>query len=120
MKFILREAKIIDSQSPFHNKTLDILVVDGFIEKIAASLPNSDKTEEIKLDNLHVSQGWFDSSVSLGEPGFEERETISNGLNVVVLPLSLCNPTPSLLLTINHKLTLFRIKRLEVLHNFFR
>jgi dihydroorotase len=82
MKFILREAKIIDSQSPFHNKTLDILVVDGFIEKIAASLPNSDKTEEIKLDNLHVSQGWFDSSVSLGEPGFEERETISNGLNV--------------------------------------
>ena len=82
MKFILREAKIIDSQSPFHNKTLDILVVDGFIEKIAASLPNSDKTEEIKLDNLHVSQGWFDSSVSLGEPGFEERETISNGLSV--------------------------------------
>jgi dihydroorotase len=82
MKFILREAKIIDSQSPFHNKTLDILVVDGFIEKIAASLPNSDKTEEIKLDNLHVSQGWFDSSVSLGEPGFEERETIANGLNV--------------------------------------
>jgi dihydroorotase len=82
MKFILREAKIIDSQSPFHNKTLDILVVDGFIEKITASLPNSDKTEEIKLDNLHVSQGWFDSSVSLGEPGFEERETISNGLNV--------------------------------------
>ncbi|PKH67427.1 dihydroorotase [Flavobacterium sp. ALD4] len=82
MKFILREAKIIDSQSPFHNKILDILVVDGFIEKIAASLPNSDKTEEIKLDNLHVSQGWFDSSVSLGEPGFEERETISNGLNV--------------------------------------
>jgi dihydroorotase len=82
MKFILREAKIIDSQSPFHNKTLDILVVDGFIEKIAASLPNSDKTEEIKLDSLHVSQGWFDSSVSLGEPGFEERETIANGLNV--------------------------------------
>ena len=35
-----------------------------------------------KLDNLHVSQGWFDSSVSLGEPGFEERETIANGLDV--------------------------------------
>jgi dihydroorotase len=27
-----------------------------------------------------VSQGWFDSSVSFGEPGYEERETIENGL----------------------------------------
>jgi len=26
--------------------------------------------------------GWFDTSVSFGEPGFEERETIKNGLNV--------------------------------------
>jgi dihydroorotase len=49
------------------------------------------------LDNLHVSQGWFDSSVSLGEPGYEERETIVNGLSVaakVALRLLLCNPTP--------------------------
>jgi dihydroorotase len=82
MKFILREAKIIDSNSPFHNTTVDILVEDGFIKKIATSLPNSDETEEVKLDNLHVSQGWFDSSVSLGEPGYEERETIANGLTV--------------------------------------
>jgi dihydroorotase len=34
------------------------------------------------LDNLHVSNGWFDSSVSLGEPGYEERETLKNGLDV--------------------------------------
>jgi dihydroorotase-like cyclic amidohydrolase len=67
------------------------------------------------MDNLHVSQGWFDSSVSLGEPGYEERETIVNGLSVaakVALRLLLCNPTPSLL-TIKHKLTLFRIRRVE-------
>ena len=82
MKIIVREAKIIDAESPFHNKTMDILIVDGFIKKIGKSLPNSENAEEIKLDNLHISQGWFDSSVSLGEPGFEERETIANGLNV--------------------------------------
>ncbi len=35
---------------------------------------------EVSLKNLHISQGWFDSSVSFGEPGFEERETINNGL----------------------------------------
>jgi dihydroorotase len=82
MNIIIREAKIIDSKSPFHNKTVDILIVDGFIKKIGKSLPNLDKADEVKIDNLHVSQGWFDSSVSLGEPGFEDRETISNGLEV--------------------------------------
>jgi dihydroorotase len=82
MNTIIREAKIIDSESPFHNQTVDILIVDGSIKKIGKSLPNTDNTNEVKLDNLHISQGWFDSSVSLGEPGFEDRETIANGLTV--------------------------------------
>ena len=82
MNTIIRDAKIIDSESPFHNQTVDILIVDGVINKIGKSLPNPDNVEEVKLDNLHISQGWFDSSVSLGEPGFEDRETIANGLNV--------------------------------------
>ena len=82
MNTIIRDAKIIDSESPFHNQTVDILIVDGNIKKIGTSLPKTENTTEVKLDNLHVSQGWFDSSVSLGEPGFEERETIANGLDV--------------------------------------
>ena len=82
MKIIIREAKVIDSGSSYHNKTVDILIVDGNIKKIGTSISNSENATEIKLDNLHVSQGWFDSSVSLGEPGFEDRETIANGLNV--------------------------------------
>lgn len=82
MKLIIRNAKIIDPQSSFHNQTVDILIVDGLIKKIGVSLPNPDQAEELKLDNLHVSQGWFDSSVSFGEPGFEDRETIANGLLV--------------------------------------
>ena len=82
MNTIIRDAKIIDSESPFHNKKVDVLIVDGIIKKIGTSLPNTEKAEEVKLDNLHISQGWFDSSVSLGEPGFEDRETIANGLNV--------------------------------------
>nr|WP_315196680.1 dihydroorotase [uncultured Flavobacterium sp.] len=82
MKIIIRSAKIIDSKSPFNNQTADLLIVDGFIKKIGTALPNTDNIEELKLDNLHLSQGWFDSSVSLGEPGFEDRETISNGLGI--------------------------------------
>lgn len=82
MKLIVRDAKIIDPKSSFHNKTLDVLVIDGFIKKMGNSLPNPEKAIEIRRDNLHLSQGWFDSSVSLGEPGFEDRETIANGLHV--------------------------------------
>ncbi|NRT15628.1 dihydroorotase [Flavobacterium sp. 28A] len=82
MKLIIREAKIIDTKSPFHNQTVDILIADGFIKKIGSKLANPDQFEEITQENLHISQGWFDSSVSLGEPGFEDRETIANGLKV--------------------------------------
>jgi dihydroorotase len=82
MKIIIREAKIIDSESPYHNQTADVLIVDGILKKIGTSLPNPENATEVKRDNLHISKGWFDSSVSLGEPGFEECETIANGLNV--------------------------------------
>lgn len=82
MKTIIRNATIIDTKSPFHNKTVDILIADGCILKIENKIANPDNYQEIQLHNLHVSPGWFDSSVSLGEPGFEDRETIENGLKV--------------------------------------
>ena len=82
MNLIIRTATIIDSKSPFHNQIVDVKITNGKIEKIGKQLQNPDKYQEIKIDNLHLSQGWFDSSVSLGEPGFEDRETIQNGLNV--------------------------------------
>ena len=82
MNLIIREATIIDSKSPFHNQKVDVKINSGIIEKIGTTIPNETGFEEIKLENLHLSQGWFDSSVSLGEPGYEDRETISNGLNV--------------------------------------
>tara|TARA_B110000093_G_scaffold72442_1_gene78782 strand:- start:122 stop:1378 length:1257 start_codon:yes stop_codon:yes gene_type:complete len=82
MNVLIKSATILDDKSGFHNQTQDILVENGFITKIANSLKNPNKYPIIRLENLHVSSGWFDSSVSFGEPGFEERETISNGLEV--------------------------------------
>lgn len=80
MKILLKSATILDPSSKHHLKTLDVLIANGKIEKIAANIASADKIREISLDNLHISQGWFDSSVSFGEPGFEERENIENGL----------------------------------------
>ncbi|WP_299253606.1 dihydroorotase family protein [uncultured Lacinutrix sp.] len=80
MNVLIKSATIIDSKSDFHNTTQDILIEKGKISKIAETIENTNNYKEINLDNLHVSQGWFDSSVCFGEPGFEDRETIENGL----------------------------------------
>ncbi|MGV8814153.1 MAG: dihydroorotase [Gelidibacter sp.] len=80
MNVLIKSATIVDSKSDFHNETCDILIEKGIITQISKEIKNPSKVKEITLDNLHVSQGWFDSSVSFGEPGYEERETIANGL----------------------------------------
>jgi dihydroorotase len=80
MSTLLKSATIIDSSSPFNNQKKDILISNGVIEKIENSIPSHSNYTIVELENLHVSCGWFDSSVSFGEPGFEERETITNGL----------------------------------------
>jgi len=82
MNVIIRNARIIERNNPIHNQIVDIKIIDGIIDKIGATLPSSDNLQEITFDNLHLSSGWFDTSVSFGEPGYEERETISNGLQV--------------------------------------
>lgn len=76
---LLKSATIVDAANRHHLKKRDILLENGIIKKIAASIKN-ETARVILAKNLHISQGWFDSSVSFGEPGFEERETISNGL----------------------------------------
>ncbi|MEX0359831.1 MAG: dihydroorotase family protein, partial [Allomuricauda sp.] len=83
MNILLKSAKIVCPQNKaLHLKKRDILIKKGVIEKIAASIPSATNIKEFTAKNLHVSLGWFDSSVSFGEPGYEERETISNGLKV--------------------------------------
>lgn len=79
MKILIKAAKIIDNESPYHNKTMDIFIQDGVIKEISAEI-NKKADKKLSFENLHVSPGWFDSSVSFGEPGFEDRETLENGL----------------------------------------
>jgi len=81
MDILLKSAKIIDpSNKALHLKKRDILITKGKIERIATNIKADKKTKLIAYKNLHVSIGWFDSGVSFGEPGYEERETIANGL----------------------------------------
>lgn len=76
---LLKNVTIVDAGSKLHLKKRDLLIKNGKIAQIATSI-NHDEARIIEKENLHVSVGWFDSSVSFGEPGFEERQTLKNGL----------------------------------------
>ncbi|WP_417360245.1 dihydroorotase [Galbibacter sp.] len=81
MNILIKSAKIIAPKKSYNQQTKDILIIDGTITKIEDQIETSEQVTEISLDNLHVSDGWFDSSVCFGEPGYEDRETIENGLD---------------------------------------
>lgn len=81
MNIIIKNATVVDSSSEHHLKKVDIKIENGFISEIAPHI-NHDGFDTLSFENLHVSGGWMDASVSFGEPGFEERETIDNGLMV--------------------------------------
>ncbi|MEL6811705.1 MAG: dihydroorotase [Bacteroidota bacterium] len=84
MNLLLKSATIVDPASKHHGKKRDILIEKGVIQKIGASIKDT-KVKAITLKDLYVSQGWFDASTSFGEPGYEERETLENGLRTAAM-----------------------------------
>ncbi|KAF2518678.1 dihydroorotase [Flavobacterium salilacus subsp. salilacus] len=85
MNLLFKNATIIDEHSQYNNKTVDVKVEAGIITQIGHNSITEPHMEVIELENLHISRGWFDSSVSFGEPGYEDRETLANGLNTAAL-----------------------------------
>ncbi len=79
MEVIIRKARILDPQSPYHGKKMDIHIEKGKIRSIDKNI----KTQihlEIKGNDLHITGGWMDGFGFYGEPGFEHRETLNSGL----------------------------------------
>lgn len=77
MSLLLKQVKVIDPQSKFHKKKVDILLEAGIVQKIAKSIKPSAKTEVVEEKNAHISPGWMDIGTHIGEPGYEQRETLS-------------------------------------------
>ena len=82
MKILLKNATILNPQSPFHSSQQDILIESGVITQVSDEIKIDNQNQKYTFCNLHVSAGWFDPGVSFGEPGYEERETLSNGIEV--------------------------------------
>ena len=55
MKALLKSLKIVDKQSPWHLQTVDILIVDGVIQKIAKNIKGDGvKAYDLKSDRKSV------------------------------------------------------------------
>jgi len=79
MEILLRQVKIIDPSSPFHQQTKDILIENGIIKEVG-QISNS-TSQQININGLHVSQGWLDVFSNFCDPGFEFKETLETGSN---------------------------------------
>lgn len=75
MRILLKQIKIIDPASPFHQQTSNILIDNGQIAYIGPELKESDHT--VEFENLCVSTGWVDLHCWIGDPGLEHKEDFS-------------------------------------------
>lgn len=84
MNTLLQSVHITDPNSPYNRKMKDVLMSESVILKIDDAIEESLADRIVEPANLCLTPTFFDSQVSFGEPGFEERETLSNGLDVAL------------------------------------
>lgn len=76
---ILRNVRVIDPRSPYHDQVVDIHVSDDQIQAIGANLPDQKGAEEIDLQGMMLSPGWVEMHSDFADPGSEERENLISG-----------------------------------------
>jgi dihydroorotase len=76
MNILIKQAKILASNSPFYNKTMDILIEGGVIVEIKKAITPKGNIKTIEGDELTVSNGWVDMQAVACDPGFEHKETL--------------------------------------------
>lgn len=98
MRILISNARIIDPASPHHGKERDILIDEGRILEIGSGIHRDGADDVIEGEGIQVSVGWVDLFATIGDPGFEHRETVTSALDaaanggfakVVVSPKSL-------------------------------
>ncbi|HIO68502.1 MAG TPA: dihydroorotase [Flavobacteriales bacterium] len=77
MNLLIKQAKVVDPNSPHNGKRVDILIENGQLKSIRKNISSNSKT--ISGKNLHVSPGWFDMHVNFRDPGDEHKEDLNSG-----------------------------------------
>ncbi|MEP7372523.1 MAG: dihydroorotase [Chitinophagaceae bacterium] len=78
MKLLIKQARIVDPNSPYNGQLIDIFIDKGIITQLGSQLTVS-ADKEIGSAGLHVSPGWMDVFANFGDPGYEFKETLETG-----------------------------------------
>ena len=54
---IIRNAKIVDKNSDFHNSINDVMIEDGIIKQISSEISINQPFYEVEIDNLPLLAG---------------------------------------------------------------
>ena len=79
MKIRISKAQIVDERHPDNGKKRDILIENGKITKIAATI-TTPVDRVIEGAGLCVSIGWMDMRANFRDPGDEHKEDLESGL----------------------------------------
>lgn len=77
MDILIRNVRIIDLSSPYHQQTADIFIQNGRIADIGTLDRSADKV--LNIDGLCASPGWVDVFSNFCDPGYEYKETLQTG-----------------------------------------
>jgi len=78
MNILIKQARVVDPSSPFHDQSPDIFIQNGRITEIGKKLDvSADQTISIK--GLCISPGWVDVFANFADPGYEYKETLESG-----------------------------------------
>ncbi|MBA2499336.1 MAG: dihydroorotase [Chitinophagaceae bacterium] len=78
MKILIRQARIVDPNSPHNGLVKDLFIENGFIQSIDDRI-EKEADKIVEADNLHLSPGWMDVFANFADPGYEFKETLETG-----------------------------------------
>jgi dihydroorotase len=81
MNILIKSAKIIDPNSPFNRVIKDILIQNGIVTRIEDSNRCRKTLQSFKKIIFTFLQDCFDMRCNFREPGYEQHETIKEGLD---------------------------------------
>jgi dihydroorotase len=77
MTILLKQVKVIDELSDYHEQVVDIFIENDIVSNIAPNIATK-ADEVIEMADLHISPGFFDIGTLIGEPGEEFKEDINS------------------------------------------
>jgi dihydroorotase len=81
MRWIIQAATIIDPKGKHHHKVRDLLIENGEIQEIKATIDAKNADQVIDAKGKCLSLGWIDLKAHFRDPGEEYKEGLLNGLD---------------------------------------